>query len=581
MQASMSSDVLAQIESRFSPKLFETGFRDPGARITAISTLDKGIDAARQFVCSLLTRRNALVPISLLPPKIIARVFHLLVPEEPPLSESYNLSWIRVMHVCRHWRQVALDDSSLWAKIWSNHWPMNTRCISDMLGRAKNSPLDIEFDSGTELSTEALLMILSHLPRTRQLRLRCLSMSHSHSVREIYNWEAPALEHFELEAPNVATLQVFGENMLFKGHAPRLRAFTLIRVVIPWSLIPRGQLTQLKITSRKEDLHSSGDLNQLIDLLVNCPLLEILALELCLPSQLDGFPHGRTIHLPHLSRLRLRSSTSRVMNMLEMFKLSSLTTLHLNCINRIPHSDSEGLFLRNSVILAQFQSSAPVDFKSLIVDIWRPMSLISLHITASTFPFTLRNHQTRNFEDDIVGNAELVLSFEQLAELRTDHVISMSAPSTKRGINWVELFSCCTNVTTMQASGQGMKSLVRALTTPTVTNAGPSKRGRKQIHDNRESAVVQPAYPAIFPNLNSLGLTALNFSEGKHDPLPLGIPFDVFKRGLQQRMEASGVPLKLLCFDGCNMSRESASDLHELVQDVYWNGNECSTDSLS
>jgi len=114
----------------------------------------------------------------------------------------------------------------------------------------------------------------------------------------------------------------------------------------------------------------------------------------------------------------------------------------------------------------------------------------------------------------------------------------MSA-TNKIDINWVELFSCCTNVTTMQAIGLGTSSLVRALIAPTVTNAGSSKEGRKRKHDNRDSTLVQPAsiaahaHAAIFPKLESLGLTELNFSEGKHFS---DVLFYIFKRGLQQRV---------------------------------------------
>src|ERR1700733_8430654 len=139
MQSSIS-DVFAQIESRFNHS--QTAFRDPSARIAAIFTVDKGIDAAREFARSLLTRRNALVPISLLPPEILARVFHLLVHEEWPLAGLRNLGWIKVTHVCRHWRQIALDHSTLWGKIWGT--PINAKWISEMLARAKNAPLDIE-----------------------------------------------------------------------------------------------------------------------------------------------------------------------------------------------------------------------------------------------------------------------------------------------------------------------------------------------------------------------------------------------------------------------------------------------------
>jgi hypothetical protein len=377
--------------------------------------------------------------------------------------------------------------------------------------------------------------------------------------------------------------------MLFNGRAPRLRTFSLFQVVIPWSLIPRGQLTQLKIAcpGGNEDVDSPGDLNQLIDLLVNCPALEILALDSCLPSQLTELPHGQTIHLPHLSRLRLCGSTSRIMNMLKMLKLTSSTTLHLDCTSKISsiHNDLEGSLL--AVISAQFQSPVPVDFKSLTVTIRRYMSN-SLNITASTFPSTLRNRQAQNFEGDIVGDAELVLSFERLSKpgRSTDlleqackmlpisnlEFISMSATSII-DINWVDLFCCCTNVTTMEAIGLGTSSLVRALTVPTVTNAGSSKEGREGKHDNRESTLVQPAstaHAAIFPKLKFLGLTELDFSEGKH---PSSILFDVFERGLQQRMAASGVPLELLRISDCDISTKRTNELQKLVQDFQLDEN--------
>jgi hypothetical protein len=123
----------------------------------------------------------------------------------------------------------------------------------------------------------------------------------------------------------------------------------------------------------------------------------------------------------------------------------------------------------------------------------------------------------------------------------------------------------------MQAIGNGTSSLVQALTAPTVTNAGSSKDGWKWNYDNRESAVLQlastaaHAHTAIFPNLEFLELTELDFFGGNH-----GIPFDVFERGLQQRMEVSGAPLKFLRMIGCEILTEHENDLRKLVQDFDW-----------
>jgi hypothetical protein len=590
MQASMFSDVFSQIESKLNHGHSQTGIHDPRAPVAAISTVDEGIDAARQFVRSLLTRRNALVPISFLPPEILSWVFHLLVLAEPPLSGRRSLGWIRVTHVCRHWRQIALDDSSLWAKICGI--PMNTKWISEMLARAKNAPLDIEFKPITRSSPEAFLMIPPHIFHTRQLRLHGLSLLHFNLVREIYSREAPALEHFELVAAySPLPFPDLGGNMLFKGRSPRLRTFSLSQVVIPWSIIPRGQLTQLKIACPNEGVYSPGDLSQLIDLLVNCPALEILALDFCLPSQLTEFPHGRTVHLSNLSRLRLCGSTSRIMNMLKMLKLPSSTTLHLNCTSKITsiHNDLEGPIL--AIISAHFQSPAPVEFKSLTVTVQRH----SLNIAASTFPSTLQDHQIQNFEGDVVGNAELVLSFDTLSKpghsrdlleqackmlpISNLDFISTTANSMI-SINWVELFSRCTNVTTMRAIGHGTSGFVLDLTAPTVTDAGSNKGGKRK-HDKRESTLVQPfstavhAHAAIFPKLKFLELAELNFFDSF---AVSAILFDDLERGLQQRMATSGVPLKLLRVSDCTISIKHVNDLEKLVQDFQWDGNEGSID---
>jgi len=149
----------------------------------------------------------------------------------------------------------------------------------------------------------------------------------------------------------------------------------------------------------------------------------------------------------------------------------------------------------------------------------------------------------------------------------------MSAAPDIIDINWVELFSCCTNVTTMQAIGRGTSSLVRALTAPTVTNAGPGKERRKRKH-KRESTQIPPAGTvahtdaAIFPKLMFLGLSELPFSlsEGKH---PSGTLFNIFKRGLQQRMAASGAPLKLLHISDCGVRTKYANSLQVFVQDLH------------
>ena len=556
---------------------------DPGARVAAISAVDKEVEAARQLLRSLLTRRNALASISLLPPEILARVFHFLaLEEEPPCSRGQNLGWIRATHVCRIWRQVALGDASLWARIAGS--PTNTELISEMLVRARNAPLDVDIDLRRASDPEVLDVFCPHISHTRELRLHGLSTPYSDSLRGIYSLEAPALEHFQLgvSITSPITIRNPGGKALFKGLAPRLRTFSLFQVFVPWSLIPRGQLTQLKIVLFNEasptDFPSRGDLNQFIDLLVNCPGLEILVLESCLPSQLTQIPYGQTIYLPRLSRLCLGGSSSRITSLMKMLKVPPSTRLHLLCASENNSAYNDRLLL--PVVETQFQGPTTFEFKSLSVN----LSTMShwLEVKASTTLPSFKGRQCRDFGGDLLGDPEFVISFDRLPDLDcTDFLervcrmlpissvdfLSISATDINDDVNWVELFRRLTKVTTIQVIGRGTTSLVRGLTVPKLG------KGKKKRRDNSTQArsTGGPADPPIFPKLTSMALDSLDFGEGQH---PSGVLFSVVERGLQQRKAASKAPLKLLRIDNCVISAKRAKALQRHVQQFDWDGDE-------
>ncbi|KAF8486832.1 hypothetical protein DFH94DRAFT_3537 [Russula ochroleuca] len=581
--------VFARIESGIN--------HDPSARAAAISAIDEEIldgqlkEVDEQLLRSLLTCRNTLAPISLLPPEALARVFRFLALEEQ------NPGWIRATHVCRFWREVALGDSSLWATI--SGIPTNTEWIPEMLARARNAPLDIDIDIGVTSNPEVLLVFPPHLSHTRELRLYSLSILHSDSVRAIYSREAPALEHFELGVSETSLIifRDLGGTTLFKGQAPRLRTLFLSQVLIPWSLIPRGQLTQLTLSLLKEisifDVPSHRNLYQLIDLLVHSPELEVLVLGCCLPPQLTQNPHGPTIHLPRLSSLCLAGSSSRITNLMKMLKVPSSTMLHFHCVSENTPTHHDGLLL--PVVSAQLQSparAAPIEFKYLSVS----LSCMdrSLEVTASTSVPISRTRQSQDSECDIDDSDEFALSFDGLPELGdwTDLLegvckmlpisniesLSISAFDIIDSVNWVDLFKRCTNVTTMQAIGRGTSGLVRALTTPKLTNTRRGGKGKKMTRGTGDSTPAQPARSTashadapIFPKLTFLSLKRLDFGEDQH---PSGILFNVVEEGLRQRRVAYKAPLKILRIDNCAISAKRARALEKLVQKFDWDRKE-------
>ena len=584
VQASVFSDILSRVESGFNH--FRSVIHDPCARVAALSVVDKEIDASKLRLRSLI---NDLAPISLLPSEILALVFRFLSLEDPPCSGKQNLGWMRATHVCRLWRQVALGDSSLWTKI--SGLPTNRELISEMLARARNAPLSIDINLGGKPNPESLPMFPPHLSYTCKLRLRGLSILHSDSVRGIYTQEAPTLEHFELQASVASPALTFREldgTTLFKGWAPRLRTISLSGVFIPWSLIPRGQLTQLEISFSSEApiFGAHGDLNQLIDLLVNCPELEVLVLESCLPPQPTHFPFGdfgQAIHLPRLSRLCLGGSSLRIANLLKKLKLHTSTILHLRLTSE---NDSIHDHFLLFVVSAHLQSPVPVEFKQLSVT----LGFGRLVVTASTsFPKS-RICQSQDFESNM--DDEFVLSFDRMprkglieqvckmlpiSNLESLSICAVDVVVPVFDLDWIELFERCPKVTTLQAVGKVTSSLVRALTTRKLPNTRHGCKEKKSRHDSRDRTLAQPVKSTvphtnalILPKLAFLSLKSLDFRESILGSNLL----DVVEDGLRQRKVAYGAPLKTLFIDDCTISTKRAKALEKLVEKLDWDGDE-------
>ena len=150
------SDVFARLESELNK--FQSAIQTPKARAAALTTVDQCIDAA---IFSMLTRRNTLVPISILPAEILARIFHFnAFSPTQPWSPTLRLGWVYVTHVCRRWRQVALDNSMLWTYFLA--YPTNKDRIAERLSRARNRPLVIDL-SRSIMRKETFSLFTPHI----------------------------------------------------------------------------------------------------------------------------------------------------------------------------------------------------------------------------------------------------------------------------------------------------------------------------------------------------------------------------------------------------------------------------------
>ncbi|KAI0252277.1 hypothetical protein BJV78DRAFT_1281836 [Lactifluus subvellereus] len=543
VQVSFYSDEFACPEPELDKFRSESSIRISTAQSAAISLIDKEIEAARLHILTLLTRRNALAPISLLPSELLARIFHLHMLGEPSWSNRGIFACIDVTHVCRHWRQVALGDSSLWARF--SGLPPSTTRLAEILARAKDAPLIIDFDAPQ--GSKMVSMFSPHLSHIRELRLRnlCDSLVDGNSIRELCSLEAPMLEHFELRVVSFSsvTVQTSVGQRFFKGQAPKLRTFSLCQIQIPWSLVPRTQLSQLRIVLSKEisttdDIPSFDDLNQLIDLLTNSPTLEVLVLEFCLPSILS----------------------------------------HLRC----PSENNNGLIL--PIISAHFNHPKFITFKSIVLTL--NYTRESIELTGSSSLPTWTNYSSHIFDCNLGSDAELCLWIG--TRLHFDHLpntlervctmlpiaevefLSISVSDIVHSINWGRLFRHSEEITTIKACGRGTITLLQTLTLPRPSCTTSSSKRRKRGGDEDAGAQGTDSTATdvtpVFPKLTTLLLRGLDFSE----KVPgCGDLHDILINALRWRT-LHNVPLKKLSIDGSVISADHASALEKLVQEFHW-----------
>ncbi|KAI0264867.1 hypothetical protein BC834DRAFT_970438 [Gloeopeniophorella convolvens] len=303
-----------------------SSIRSPSRRVEARAALHKKAEDLSIRLSLVYTQLNALLPVSLLPPELLSRIFRHIQDDANDRETSPLLGWATVTHVCRQWRQVALEDASLWGKIEGRVWH-NRKWFPELLARSKQAP--INFNHYSRPSGEVISMLSQHLFRIRALSL--CGREYQPQLEGLLRSKAPILEELALESDEYGGSSLGGSAMsepfkLFDGQAPKLRKIHLDLFCIPWIRFPKLRLTYLEVTARA-DRHYFGtqdSLDQLISFLSeNGQDLEVLKLHRCLHPSIPQVTQTRTIELPCLRSLHLRDSSFCIAHLFNLLAIPS------------------------------------------------------------------------------------------------------------------------------------------------------------------------------------------------------------------------------------------------------------------
>ncbi len=299
------------------------------ARAHLRQAIDDRIKELEELTRALQVRRNALVPISRLPPETLAVIFSFLSP--PACDEELGyLSWLHVTHVCRQWRDIALDYPHLWSHIdFTNLTPDG---VTEILARAKMAPLHLEMKAtywGTPNWDVFARQLETQISHTRRL---CIAGEFHQAVLEQLLSPAPILEFFSLSDSS----RSFGLShpiipvTLFDGVAPRLTSLELDSCDISWKSPLLKGLQALQIL--RPSVEARPSLEDWLDALNGMPQLKTLVLHSATPAVSFGDPliPQRTITLPSLTRFSISASATDCTLALAHLMLPSLTSLHVD-----------------------------------------------------------------------------------------------------------------------------------------------------------------------------------------------------------------------------------------------------------
>ena len=312
--------------------------------------IDVEIKSLEESIRALKHRRNALSPVSSLPPELFAAIFSFLcLPGTSSLDASgkpeHHLARLCVSHVCHQWRKIALNQPLLWSHVDFN--ALSLAGAVETLVRAKSAPLYLEASVSGHYwddvrSSTFRKELQACVPHIRHLRTSAKPV-HLHRTLKGLVSPAPTLEYLSLSSRGGyrnrrIRKRLFIPDALFDGSTPRLSCLELSNWNISWKSPLLKRLKYLEILT--PSANARPKLAVWLDALDEMPQLMTLTLHSASPIA-PPFPFDveRTVTLPSLTRLDILASPGDCALALAHLDLPALTWLCITAISpRLPNS---------------------------------------------------------------------------------------------------------------------------------------------------------------------------------------------------------------------------------------------------
>ncbi|KAG2348863.1 hypothetical protein BDR05DRAFT_1055806 [Suillus weaverae] len=537
---SMLSDPLVDVTSRSATTLVER----------CCACIDQDLVALGESMRVLRSRRNGLARISCLPPEILVTVFRHFESSENHTSTSRRprapICQI-LTHVCKHWRQLALDCPTLWTFISC----VSPRWLDAMLERSKDAHLVATYHAPVSLR-DCLEPVLSHLPRIKVLKICSVSSDVDRIVELLSSQPAPSLQIFEFTVlGNVHHSLTPISDTIFQGQVPLLKTVELVSCSLSWIWNIFSGLRSLSVRGTTGALPTPA---QLLSTLRYMPDLQQLTLQ-WLPTTFGDTELCDKVPLTRLKSIALDIGTTQ--NVVSLFEHLVLPTgvkvaLHISQVegsrnfsdlfSAMVHRASEGpssvvrslraIRISNNGFIVQF--STAMAFKSHYYNSWNPAD--------DDIPLSIQ------FTCNPLAHVQPTIIFElcRIASQGRIHSMFLELLYDVPELFWRTGSVGLLDLQVIHLSRNSIRGLIEALS----------------IEDIQASGVA-------YPSLRVLELEGINF--GDHEPEDL-------QHAFKQRAE-HGARMHELRLVGCikNLTASQVQLLEEAGVSVNWDGHKDET----
>ncbi|OJT10898.1 hypothetical protein TRAPUB_12582 [Trametes pubescens] len=536
---------------------------DQAVRDHARSALQAQIQTHENAIVELKSRINGMAFTARLPPEILSDIFTLVAVDYYQarrwhhFGSTHAYKWITLTHVCRAWREIALNTPRLWSHIVLTQ----PNVAKQVLARSKKAPLwlSASLTHTDDQRAETLEVLMKESSRLKELHLT----GPAHTVQALsakWRTSADLLETINISSDfrqfDPASLLPAPplSSQIFSGQTPKLRHLQIHRIAVDWSNpLFCNTLRTLIIHAVYDNAPSPGEFSQLLDALEAMPLLETLRLNESIPRMPDDATQlsrnvQRTISLPHLRCIELFSDAIDSANLLRHISAPPELRLTVNGRTERGVADLVRIFgecLGRSTPLCTARL-APMYSSQVYVKLWR--SYVDSSDSGNIGP-----PSDAELSLDAYPHSRALQALVQLSTFFAQIYRFEVQLEAHRNWDWKMIFERMPEVRVLSVTGHGDLSFLPALAT---------------LRDNGDA---NPKLP--LQHLHTLELNGVRFgcAHSDHQSHFLEELLD----WLIMRCNY-GVPVLRLVLRACiNVESDAVDRLREVVPDVEWDEREC------